>query len=439
MASYLSDRAYRLLTEDDDEGRACEDIPAESCVEAPRNYLVNAGNGASTKLAEQVASPGVVLPLMLATVGAPVALVGALEPVRRGLSFLPQLPASGRMRQFPVRKWFWVVAGLVQAACLLAMAAVAASLGGVLAGVLVVVALAVFSVASGIGSLAFQDVIGKTIPKPKRGQLLALRATAGGIFTLAVGLVLRGTVGEDTSRSVFVLLLVAAAALWVLGSGLFAWTVELPGATAGGRSGFAEAREGSRALVGVPAFRRYVIARVLLSVVEVAVPFYALTADMSAAGPGDLGVYLAAIGVANIVSNPVWGRIADGRSTRLVMALGGLIGVLATVMALVLAAIGGVAPILFAVVFLLATTAEAGVRLARRAWVVNAAPEDQRPLWVSTSNVLAGIVMLALAGLGVIAQFTGVVTVLWVVLVLAGAGVIATLLMPEDSEVTPPS
>ncbi len=127
MASYLSDRAYRLLTEDDDEGRACEDIPAESCVEAPRNYLVNAGNGASTKLAEQVASPGVVLPLMLATVGAPVALVGALEPVRRGLSFLPQLPASGRMRQFPVRKWFWVVAGLVQAACLLAITAVAAS------------------------------------------------------------------------------------------------------------------------------------------------------------------------------------------------------------------------------------------------------------------------------------------------------------------------
>lgn len=73
----------------------------------------------------------------------------------------PQLPASGRMRQFPVRNgsgWRrdWS------------------------------------RPPSGIGSLAFQDVIGKTIPKPKRGQLLALHATAGGIFTLAVGLVLRG-------------------------------------------------------------------------------------------------------------------------------------------------------------------------------------------------------------------------------------------------------
>jgi hypothetical protein len=46
-------------------------------------------------------------------------------------------------------------------------------------------------------------------------------------------------------------------------------------------------------------------------------------------------------------------------------------------------------------------------------------------------------VTLTLAGLGVIAQFTGVVTVLWVVLALAGAGVVATVLMPEDSEVTP--
>jgi hypothetical protein len=437
MASSLSDRAYRLLTEDDDEGRACEAISDEACVEAPRNYLVNAGNGAATKLAEQVASPGVVLPLMLATVGAPIALVGALEPVRRALSFLPQLPASGRLRRFPVRKWFWVVAGLVQAACLVVMAVVAGALGGVLAGVLVVVALAVFSVASGIGSLAFQDVIGKTIPKPKRGQLLGLRATAGGMFTLAVGLVLRGVLGQDASRAVFVVLLLAAAALWVLGAALFATTVEQAGATSGGRNGFVEAREGLRSVRTEPTFRRYVVARTLLSVVEVAVPFYALTANMTAVGPGAIGVYLAAIGVANIVSNPFWGRIADGRSTRLVLILGGLTGMLATVTALVLAAIGGVAPILFAVVFLLAATAEAGVRLARRAWVVNAAPTDERPLWVSTSNVLAGIVTLTLAGLGVIAQFTGVVTVLWVVLALAGAGVVATVLMPEDSAVSP--
>ncbi|MPZ63993.1 MAG: hypothetical protein GEU83_00195 [Pseudonocardiaceae bacterium] len=60
MASDLSDRAYRLLTEDDDEGRACEAISDDACVEAPVNYLRNAGNGAATKLAEQVASPGVV-------------------------------------------------------------------------------------------------------------------------------------------------------------------------------------------------------------------------------------------------------------------------------------------------------------------------------------------------------------------------------------------
>lgn len=427
-------RAYHLLSEQDDEGRACEAIADEACVEAPRNYLLNAANGASTKLAEQVASPGLVLPLLLAAVGAPIALIGSLEPIRRGLSFLPQLPASARLRQFPVRKWFWVVAGLVQAGCLGAMAAAAALLGGVAAGVVVVVALAVFSVASGIGSLAFQDVVGKTIPKPTRGRLLALRATVGGIFTLAVGLALQGMLGQDTSRTVFVALLVAAAALWVLGAGLFAATAEAPGATGGGRNGLAEAREGMRALRGVVAFRRYVVARVLLSVVEVATPFFALVAAMTV-GAGGLGVFLAAIGVANIVSNPFWGRVADRRSSRLVLALGGLVGLLATVVALVLAAIGDVAAPVFAVVFLLGATAEAGVRLARKAWVVNAAPEGQRPLWVSTSNVLAGIVVLALAGLGVIAQFTGVVTVLWLLLALIVAGIVATLLMPEDSAV----
>jgi len=70
-----------LLDADDaTEGSVCEGIPDEACTDAPRNFALNAANGAATKTAEQLASPGVVLPLLLAAVGAPVALAGALEP-----------------------------------------------------------------------------------------------------------------------------------------------------------------------------------------------------------------------------------------------------------------------------------------------------------------------------------------------------------------------
>ncbi len=433
MASWVSERTYTLLTEED-EGRACEAIPEEACAEAPRNFTLNAGNGAATKLAEQVASPGVVLALLLATVGAPVALIGLLEPVRRGFALVPQLAVSAYVRAARVRKWLWVGAGLVQAATLVAMAVAAATAGGVVAGAVVVGALAVFSLASGLGSLAFQDVVGKTIPRPKRGRLLAARATAGGAFTLAVGLVLRGVLGAETSRTAFAALLLGAAGLWVLAAALFASTTEPSGATGGGRNALAEARQGVRTVMRVAVLRRYVIARTLLVSVELALPFYALYARDSVEGAGALGLYIAAIGVAALVANPLWGRLSDRRSNRLVLVLAAGVGAAGTGLALVLGAVGAVAPALFALVFLVASSAEAGVRLARKAWVVNAAPDGERALWTSTSNVLAGLVTLALAVLGVIAQATTVRTVLWVLLAMAAAGGAAALALPDDTE-----
>ena len=47
-----------------------------------------------------------------------------------------------------------------------------------------------FSLASGVGSVAFKDVLVKTIPKWKRGRLLAARATFGGLLTLITGSIL---------------------------------------------------------------------------------------------------------------------------------------------------------------------------------------------------------------------------------------------------------
>lgn len=102
-------RVSRLLDADDtSEGRSCEGIPEKACAEAPRNFALNVANDACTKTAEQLANPGVVLPLLLTAVAAPVALAGALEPVRRGASLLPGLVVSGRMRAFERRKGVWV-------------------------------------------------------------------------------------------------------------------------------------------------------------------------------------------------------------------------------------------------------------------------------------------------------------------------------------------
>lgn len=74
--------------------------------------------------------------------------------MRRGASLLTGLIMSGRMRRFQRRKGFWVIAGLVRAATLVVSAVAAAALSAAVAGVFVVVMLALFSLASGAGSVA---------------------------------------------------------------------------------------------------------------------------------------------------------------------------------------------------------------------------------------------------------------------------------------------
>ena len=127
--------------------------------------LLNVANGACTKLAEQLASPGLVLPWLLAAIGAPAGLVGFLAPIKQVGSLLPQLAVAAQIRRLARRKAAWVAAGIIQAGALALMVPAAALLSPVAAGLAVVVLLAVFSTASGMGSVAFQDVTGQDDPE----------------------------------------------------------------------------------------------------------------------------------------------------------------------------------------------------------------------------------------------------------------------------------
>ena len=427
------ERLYEWVTDEDPEGHTCDAIPDEACKEAPRNFLLNASNGAATKLAEQVASPGLVLSWLLDTLGAPVALVGLLEPVRQGGSLLPQLSVSGRMRSYPRRKWFWVGAGVTQAVSLLVMLFASLTLTGAAAGWIIVGALAVFSAASGVGSVAFSDVMGKTIPKGKRGQLLGLRSTIGGAFTILAGLILYGRIGANAGVGVFVILLGVAATLWALAALLFSLTTEEPGATTGSRNTLSEARSGMGLLTRVPGFRRFIIARAFLLSVELSIPFYSLRArEVTGAGAG-LGLFVVALGIAALIGSPIWGRLSDRRSNRLVMGFGATAGALAAAGALSLGLLvsGNVSPYLYAPIFLLVGLAQSAIRVGRKSYLVDAAPTDERPLYKAVANTTVGLLTLSFAALGVLAQILGVDAVLVLLLALGLLGVAACWYMPE--------
>lgn len=431
-----AEKVYNLVFDDDELDNGSLQDEAEQRV--PRNFFLNVFNGGCTKLAEQLASPGLVLAWMLGAVGAPAAFAGLLVPIRQAGSLLPQLFVSGQIRRLSRQKWFWVGAGLTQATALLLMAMATVALEGAPAGLAVVLTLGLFSLASGVGSIAFKDVMAKTTPKGRRGALLAARASLGGALTLVAGVTLRIVLGgDDGPTGAYAALLIVAAALWVLASILFAIIVEPEGERQKPRSVIQELRDGGALLRRNRAFRRFLGARGLLVSVPLIVPFLTLFAhDLVGGGSDRLLLFVVALGLTEVVASPLWGWVAD-RSARLAMAMGGMTGVLAGAGAIALWLLPtGDAPewlltLAVGACIVAAGLAQSGARLGRKTYLVDGAPEDRRPLYVSVANTIIGVVTIAGATLGILADLFSVEAVIALLTVIALLGAIASAIMPE--------
>lgn len=430
------DRAYAILTGDDDTDRACKAIPEEACRHLPRNYVYNLASGAFQKLAEQLGGPQLVLPWLMAAMGAPAAFIGWLMPIRQAGALLPQLAIAGWVRAHAIRKWFWAVPAFIAGAGLFAMAGAAVSFDPVTASWVILGLLMVYSLTRGVASVSFQDVLGKTVDKGVRGRLLANRGTLGGALAIGVGLFLSRDTGEELSVQAIGWLLAAGGVCWLLAGSLYALTREEPGATEGGRDPLGEFGAGFTIMRRYPAFQRYLVARGLLLSVEIAAPFYVLLGqDAIGTEASALGAMLTAVAVANTFGSAFWGRYVDA-SARSVQTWGGLLGVAAAAFAIGFTFLpeGWQQPWLFAVAFLLLGFSEAGVRLGRKTWIVDVAPEGDRATWVAFANTLIGLITLGAGLLGLIAQAFGPVVMMATLGGLALAGVIVTLMMPAEDE-----
>lgn len=428
------DQLYDFITgEDTDEARACEAIPDGACVEVPGNFFLNAANGAATKLGDRLASPGLVLPWLLAALGAPGYLAGLLVPVRRAAALLPQLAVSGKMREAARRKWYWFVGALSFGLMFVLMVPAALILPPTGAGWAVIALLGVASISRGFSSVAFKDVLGKTIPKGRRGRLLALRATTGGLLALVAGVLMRLYLGEQSHVTPYLLLVAAGGGLWVLGAVAVLFITEQPGATEGGRTAIEELNAGLALLREVPGLRHFILARALLLSITLSVPYYSLYGrELTGAEAGNLGIFVVASSLAAVLSSPVWGRFSD-RSSRTVMMVASSLAALAGVAALALTLLPETlhSAYVFGGIVLLLGFAQAGVRLGRKTYLVDGAPVDERPLYAAMTNTILGIFILLGSGFGLLQQVIGIRALIGVFVAMGLLGTAAVWRMPE--------
>ncbi len=179
---------YDLITGDED-ARVCKDIPDESCKHQPVNFFLHLISNFFTKLADEIARARLIFPWVLGLLGAPLLLVSLAVPIRESGVLLPQLFIAARIRAKALRKYVWMLGGMLSGVALWACAFVLlVDLSAKHAAWLVFAALILFSVARGVCSVAAKDVLGKTVSKSRRGTLMGLATSVSGIFTLLLGL-----------------------------------------------------------------------------------------------------------------------------------------------------------------------------------------------------------------------------------------------------------
>ena len=427
-----TDTLYELLT-DVEEARLCRDIDEKACRETPQSFVRILASYFLTKLGDALASPKTTLAWLVTAVGAPSFVLGFLVPIRESGSMIPQLFIGSAIRRLPVRKWVWVLGSLAQGGCIVGVALVALFLEGRQAGWAVLALVTLFSLARGFSSVAAKDVLGKTVPKGKRGQLNGWSASAAGLLSVAIGIVLMLPLSSTGGAPVIGALLLAAGMLWMLAAIVYSGIPEFAGETGGGRNAL-QALGQLRLLVTDRPFRRFVITRALLMCSALSAPFYvALAQSSDASSLSVLGAFVVAAGLASLVSAPVWGRFAD-RSSKHVMVAAALLtaGVgIATFLAdrvfPDLVGSGWYLPIAYFVL----SVAHSGVRVGRKTYVVNLGSGNKRTDYVAISNSVIGLLLLVVGSVGALAPLVSNAGVIGLLALMGMAGALLGTTLPS--------
>ncbi len=388
---------YQALANDED-ARVCKAISDKACREVPGNFLRQLAAQTLTGLGDRLANPKTTLAWLLQAVGAPSLFLALIVPLREAGSLLPQLFIAGTLRRLPLRKWVWVGGAIAQAAAVAGLALVATTLEGTAAGLAVVALVAWFALARGFCSIASKDVLGKSIPKTRRGRLSGWKSSLSGVLALGAGvLLLLRPEGTDGSSSLFLIWLLIAAALWLGAASIYATVQEFPGETSGGGNAWDHAKERLQLLRDDRPFRDFVTVRALAVGSGLSAPFVISLAHRELGGAAQwLGIFIIVDGLAAMVSAPIWGRFADASSRAVLrVAMGLVAGLLAVVIGLTFLELSReVAQIAFPALFFALGVAHSGVRLGRKTYLVDMAEGDQRTDYVAVSNSVIGVLLL---------------------------------------------
>jgi len=221
--------------------------------------------------------------------------VGTAAAISRFGWLFPQLFVAFYAQQRTSRLPFYMAGAFGRVACLVALAALvwgsAPSAGPTVA--LFFAIWTVYAFVSGIVAVPYNDIVARSIPSHQRSRMLALRFFGGGLLALVVAALAQRLLAALPFADAYVAVLLSGAALLFVSALSFVTATEPPAASETRiANNFADfLRRGVHVLRNDRHFRLFIGAQWLGGASALALPFYVLLGNFSAA---DVAILLGA-------------------------------------------------------------------------------------------------------------------------------------------------
>jgi MFS family permease len=418
-----------------------------------RNFVLGVINGTMFRIGDIFIDTQTVLTWFLAQLGASNLLIGLVSPIRSGGSFLLQMLVSGYIERRPYKLPLYRDIAIFRCGVLVTFAVLVATVpldSSWLLGLFFFL-FVLFSLSAGLTTLPFMDVVGKVIPARRRGAFFSQRMFWGGIVALmgssAISYLLTEPVGLRFPQNVALFFVMAAIFYWFTAWSWISVREPPSNVVTGAPAGvwpqlLAQFQRGFAIVKRDQIYRHYMLVRFVLTVAGWAGPFYVVYAERQLGfGVQFLGLYLGLRTVASLLSNLVWGRISDSRGNRIVIVGATAVGTLAPALALGVGLLSRATDgssvwmsSLFGAVFLAAGTYSSGATTGIISYLLDIAPERDRPLYLAFTNTLFGLAQFTAMVGGLIVDWVGFEALLVISVVFYAAAFVVSLTLTEPRQ-----
>ncbi len=388
--------------------------------EGKRNFFLAVINGIIYIFAEALLDPTLVLVGFVSQLTQNPILLGLVLPIRDASWSLPQLWVSGFLQNSPVKvhvyqrmSFIRIFAWFMLALCMNLIRDPDWML------VAFFISFSIASLTSGIGGLPFLEVVSKTIPPQRRGEMFAWRFGAGGLLGIGGSFIVRWLISGTSPFSfpnnygALAFGFFAFASISLL---LFNQIHEEPDENPVPRRKTShQFRLALAVLKSNQNYRRLVATQALMILSTMAIPFFAIYAQQEFHVASKwVGTYLGVLMVSNLLSNVFLGRLSRKTDNQKVMHLAATAGAGMTVIVMLLAIFGkslGVTPTQAAwwlvPAYFLSGMRGTGFGIASSSLLLNLAEAEERSLMIGFNQFLMGLFLLSTSASGVLIKLVG--------------------------------